>query len=78
MKTLKATLLLLALSLPLWAANHPAEHRNRPEKKGHENDNIVAVPEGGNTITYLLVSSAAIAGVLVLRKRSLSPDVNNG
>jgi hypothetical protein len=76
MKTLKATLLLLALSLPLWAANHPDEHRHRhDEKKDHDKDNIVAVPEGGNTITYLFVSCAAIGGVLVLRKRSLSRSV---
>lgn len=75
MKTLKATLLLLALSLPLWSANHPDEHRHRHEKKDHDKEDIVAVPEGGNTITYLLISGAAIAGVLVLRKLSLSRSV---
>ena len=72
MKTLKATLLLLTLSLPLWAANHPDEHRH----KKHDHDPPpVAVPEGGKPTAYLLVSSAAIAGVLVLRKRSLSRNV---
>jgi hypothetical protein len=67
MKTLKATLLLLALSLPLWAANHPDQH-------GHKKHDPppVAVPEGGKPTAYLLVSGAAIAGVLMLRKRSLS------
>jgi hypothetical protein len=72
MKTLKATLLLLTLSLPLWAANHPDEHRH----KKHDHDPPpVAVPEGGGTITYLLASGAAIAGVLVVRKRRVSRSV---
>jgi hypothetical protein len=61
MKTLKATLLLLALSLPVWAANPPDQHR-KP----------VHVAEGGGPIAYMLVSGAAVVGVLVLRKRSLS------
>ena len=76
MKTLKATLLLLALSLPLWAANDPNGHTQK-NKKNHDKDGIVDVPEGGNTIDYLLVSGAAIAGVLVLNKRS-SSGVDNG
>ena len=64
MKTLKATLLLLTLSLPLWAANHP------DKDKKHDNDPPpVAVPEGGKPIAYMLVSGGAIVGVLVLRKR---------
>ena len=75
MKTLKATLLLLALSLPLWAANHPDEHRHSHQKKDHDKGDIVAVPEGGKPTTYLLVSGAAMAGVLLLRKRSLSRSV---
>jgi hypothetical protein len=63
MKTLKATLLLLVLSFPLCAANAPDKH------KKHEHDPPpVSVPEGGETITYLLVSGAAIVGVLVVRK----------
>ena len=62
MKALKATLLLLALSLPLWA-NHPDKHRKHDPQP-------VAVPEGGAPIAYVLVSGAAIVGVLVLRKRS--------
>jgi hypothetical protein len=62
MKTLKATLLVLALSLPLWA--------NKPDKpKKHDNDPPVAVPEGGAPLAYVLVSGAAIIGVLVVRKR---------
>ena len=63
MKTLKATLLLLALSLPLWAV--------KPDKnKKHDHDPPpVAVPEGGGAIPYLLASGAAMAGVLVVRKR---------
>jgi len=66
MKTLKATLLLLALSVPLLAANHPEKHRGKDPDK-HDS---VAVPEGGEAITYILVSSAAlIGGVLLLRKR---------
>jgi hypothetical protein len=62
MKTLKATLLLLTLSLPLCAANKP----DKPGK--HDHDPPVAVPEGGGTITYLLASGAAIVGVWVVRK----------
>ena len=62
MKALKATLLLLALSLPLWA-NHPDKHRKHDPQP-------VAVPEGGAPIAYVFVSGAAIVGVLVLRKRS--------
>ena len=77
MKTLKATLLLLALSLPLLAANDPNGHGQR-NKKHHDKEEVVNVPEGGNTITYLLISGAAIAGVLVLGKRNLSCSVNNG
>jgi len=70
MKTLKATLLLLALSLPLWAANHP------DKDKKHDNDPPpVAVPEGGKPIAYVLVSGAVIGGVWLLRKRSLSRRV---
>jgi hypothetical protein len=69
MKTLKATLLLLTLSLPLWAANHPDKH------KKHDHDPPVAVPEGGEPIAYLLLSGATIVGVLMLRKRSLSRSV---
>jgi hypothetical protein len=68
MKTLKATLLLLTVSLPLWATN-------APDKQKKPDPPPVAVPEGGGTITYLLVSGAAIAGVLALRKRSLSRSV---
>ena len=68
MKTLSATLVLLTLSLPLWA-NHPDKH------KKHDHDPAVAVPEGGETMAYLLVSGAAIAGVLVLRKRGLTRSV---
>ena len=68
MKALKATLLLLALSLPLSAANKP----DKPKK--HDNDPPVAVPEGGAPFAYVLVSGAAIVGVLVVRKRlSRSP-----
>jgi hypothetical protein len=64
MKTLKATLLLLALSVPLWAASHPDKN------KKHDHDpRPVAVPEGGEPIAYMLVSGLAIAGVLVVRKR---------
>jgi len=63
MKTLKATLLLLTLSLPLWAANKP----DKPGKHDHD-PQPVAVPEGGGTITYLLASGAAVIGVLVVRK----------
>ena len=63
MKTLKATLLLLALSLPLWAANKP----DKPKK--HDHDPGVAVPEGGAPLAYVFVSGAAIIGVLVVRKR---------
>jgi hypothetical protein len=62
MKTLKATLLVLALSLPLWANKH-----DKPKK--HDNDPAVAVPEGGAPVGYVLVSGAAIIGVLVVRKR---------
>jgi len=67
MKAIKATLLVLALSLPLWA--------NKPDKpKKHDNDLPVAVPEGGAPLAYVLVSGAAIIGVLVVRKRlSRSP-----
>jgi hypothetical protein len=63
MKTLKATLLLLALSLPLWAA--------KPDKdKKHDHDRPpVAVPEGGDPVAYMLASGLAIAGFLVIRKR---------
>ena len=63
MKALKATLLLLALSLPLWA-NQPDKHPK------HDPPPPVAVPEGGEPIAYVFVSGAAIVGVLVLRKRS--------
>jgi hypothetical protein len=67
MKAIKVTLLLLALSLPL-AANKP----DKPKK--HDNDPPVAVPEGGAPLAYVLVSGAAIVGVLVVRKRlSRSP-----
>ena len=71
MKTLKATLLLLTLSLPLWAVNHP------DKDKKHDNDPPpVAVPEGGGTVTYLLASgAAAIVVVLVVRKRRVSRSV---
>jgi hypothetical protein len=62
MKTLKI-LLLLTLSLPLWAANKP----DKPNK--HDHDPAVAVPEGGAPLAYVLVSGAAIIGVLVVRKR---------
>jgi hypothetical protein len=41
-------LLLLTLSVPLWAANHPEKH---PDSK----QDSVAVPEGGEAITYMLV-----------------------
>jgi hypothetical protein len=68
MKTLKATLLLLTLSLPLWAANHPDKH-------GKHDPPPVAVPEGGGTITYLLASGTAIGVVLLVRKRSVSRSV---
>jgi hypothetical protein len=68
MKTLKASLLLLTLSLPLWAANHP-------DKPGKHDPPPVAVPEGGRTITYLLASGAAIVVVLVVRKRRMSRSV---
>jgi hypothetical protein len=63
MKTLKATLLVLALSLPLWAANKP----DKPRK--HDHDPGVVVPEGGAPLAYVLISGAAIVGVLVVRKR---------
>ena len=66
MRTPKATLLILTLSLPLWASNHPDKH------KMHDHDPPATVPEGGGPIADLLVSGAAIAGVLMLRKRSLS------
>jgi hypothetical protein len=62
MRALKATVLLLALSLPLWA--------NRPDKHRKHDPPPVAVPEGGEPIAYVFVSGAAIVGVLVLRKRS--------
>src|SRR4029077_429687 len=66
-KTLTATLLLLALSLPLWAANPPDKHRK------HDHDPpAVGVAEGGGPIAYMLVSGAAVVGLLVLRKRNLS------
>jgi hypothetical protein len=65
MKALKATLLLLALSLPLWA-NQPDKHR----KHDKHDPPPVTVPEGGEPIAYVFVSGAAIVGVLVLRKRS--------
>jgi len=69
MKTLKATLLLLTLSLPLWASNHP-------DKPGKHDPPPVAVPEGGGTITYLLASgAAAIVVVLVVRRRRVSRSV---
>jgi hypothetical protein len=68
MKTLKTTLLLLALSLPLRAANNLDEHR-------HKKHDQVAVPEGGQPIAYLLVSGAAIAGVWVVRKRRVFRSV---
>jgi hypothetical protein len=73
MKALKATLLLLTLSLPLWAANHP----DKPGKHDPgKHDPPVAVPEGGGTITYLLASgAAAIVVVLVVRKRKVSRSV---
>jgi hypothetical protein len=61
MKALKATLLLLALSLPLSA---------KPDKHRKLDPPPVAVPEGGEPIAYVFVSGAAIVGVLVLRKRS--------
>ena len=63
MKTLKATLLVLALSLPLWAANKPDKHGK------HDHDPGVVVPEGGAPLAYVLISGAAIVGVLVVRKR---------
>jgi hypothetical protein len=62
MKALKATLLLLALSLPLWA--------NHPDKPKKHNPPPVTVSEGGEPIAYVFVSGAAIVGVLALRKRS--------
>ena len=62
MKALKATLLLLALSLPLWA--------NQPDAGRKHDPPPVAVPEGGAPIAYVFVSGAAIVGVLLLRKRS--------
>jgi hypothetical protein len=66
MRTLKATLLLLTLSVPLWAANHPEKH---PGKDPDKHDSVT-VPEGGEAATYMLVSvGALIGGVLVLRKR---------
>jgi len=69
MKTLKTTLLLLALSLPLCASKHP-------DKDGKHDPPPVAVPEGGGTITYLLASgAAAIVVVLVVRKRRVSRSV---
>jgi hypothetical protein len=68
MKTLKATLLLLTLSLPLWAANH----RDKP---GKYDPPPVSVPEGGGTITYLLASGTAIGVVLLVHKRSVSRSV---
>jgi len=71
MRTLKAILLLLTLSVPLWAANHPEKHRGKDPDK-HDS---VTVPEGGDAITYILVSSAAfIGGVLVLRKRKWTEE----
>jgi hypothetical protein len=63
MKAIKATLLLLALSLPLSAGNKP----DKPKK--HDNDPPVAVPEGGAPLAYVFVSGTAIIGVLVVRKR---------
>jgi hypothetical protein len=69
MKALKATLLLLALSLPLWAANPSDKHR----KHDPHDPPPVAVPEGGEPIAYILVSGVAIVGALVLSKRHLSP-----
>jgi hypothetical protein len=68
MKTVKAALLFLTLSLPLWAANHP-------DKPGKHDPPPVAVPEGGGTITYLLASGAAIVVVLMVRKRRVSQSV---
>jgi len=68
MKTFKATLLLLTLSLPLWAADHPDKHWKHDPPP-------VAVPEGGGTIIYLLASGAAIGVVLLVRKRSVSRSV---
>ncbi|HZW79693.1 MAG TPA: hypothetical protein VFF50_04400 [Candidatus Deferrimicrobiaceae bacterium] len=66
MKALKATLLLLSLSLPLWAANHPDKHPKRHDPPP------VAVPEGGDAIAYILISGAAIVGAFALRKGNLS------
>jgi hypothetical protein len=62
MKMLKI-LLLLTLSLPLWAANKP----DKPKK--HDHDPPVAVPEGGAPMAYLLASGAAMVGVLAVRRR---------
>ena len=55
MRTLKATLLLLALSIPLWAANHPEKPPEKDPDRHGKHDSV-AVPEGGAAITYLLVS----------------------
>jgi len=68
MKTLKATLLVLLLAVPLLAVNHPDKHRK------HERDPYpVAVPEGGGAVAYMLVSAAAVVGVLAFRKSKSAP-----
>jgi hypothetical protein len=54
-------LLLLTLSLPLWAVNKP------DKLKKHDHD--PPVPEGGGVTSYLLASGAAMAGVLLVRRR---------
>ncbi len=75
MRTLKATLLLLALSIPLWAANHPEKPPEKDPDRHGKHDSV-AVPEGGEAITYLLVSGAAlVGGVWVFRKRSSSRSI---
>jgi hypothetical protein len=71
MKIRKAALAFIALALatPLLLAN-PIKDRDH-EKHKHE---AVAVPEGGSTLAYLLISGT-IAGYALLRKRR-SPESN--
>ena len=56
-RTVKVALVLLTLSLPIWA-NSPAEQKKR-----------AAVPEGGNGAAYTVVSGVAVLGALLLTRK---------
>jgi hypothetical protein len=61
-KALKVVLVLVALSLPMWAKPHDQE------RDKHKKD--TAVPEGGNWAAYTVVSGATIlAGLMLARKQ---------